>query len=180
MTGKNRWLMLWTFLFPQLLWGLEDQPDVAYDQMNLESLTDSIEVLTSHLQDNSKDGDAWMQLGWLALKQKDFKQAEEAFKKAIRYTKSAQAYHGLGLTYANQKGKLQKAFYNFRRALAIDPNMTAVKMDIVHLQMKDKSTDAVSTLKGIVKDDPLYAPAHMALAEWYAERKKRKENADIF
>ena len=41
MTGKNHWLMLWIFLFPQLLWGLEDQqaPDVAYDQLNLESLS---------------------------------------------------------------------------------------------------------------------------------------------
>ncbi len=180
MIKKSYWIMLWIFLFPQLLWGIENQPDVAYDQMNLESLTDSIEVLTSHLQTNSKDGDAWMQLGWLTLKRKDFKQAEEAFKKAIRYTKSAHAYHGLGLTYANQKGKHQKAFYNFRRALAIDPNMTAVKMDIVHLQMKDKSTDAVSTLKGIVKDDPSYAPAHMALAEWYAKEKNEKKMLTYF
>ncbi len=180
MKKKNHWLLLWIFLFPQILWGIENQPDVAYDQLNLESLTDSIEVLTSHLQDNSKDGDAYMQLGWLTLKQKDFKQAEEAFKKAIRYTKSAQAYHGLGLTYANQKGKLQKAFYNLRRALAIDPNMTEVKMDIVHLQMKDKSTDAVSTLKGIVKDDSLYAPAHMALAEWYAEQKNEQKMLAYF
>ena len=39
MTGKNRWLMLWIFLFPQFLWALENQPDVAYDQLNLESLS---------------------------------------------------------------------------------------------------------------------------------------------
>ena len=178
MTGKNRWLVLWIFLFPQLLWALEDQPDVA--QLNLEALTDSIEILASHLQDNPKDGDAYIQLGWLALKREDFKQAEEAFKKAIRYKKSAQAYRGLGLTYANQKGKHQKAFYNFRRALAKDPNMTEVKMDIARLQLKDKSTDAVSTLKGIVKDDSLYAPAHMALAEWYAKEKNEKKMLAYF
>lgn len=163
---KKSWLILCIFLFPQFLWALEDQPDVAYDQSNIESVTDSLEVLTSHLQDNSKDGDAWLQLGWLALKREDFKQAEEAFKKAIRYKKSALAYRGLGLTYANQKGKHQKAFYNFRRALAIDPNMTEVKMDIARLQLKDKSTDAVSTLKGIVKDDSLYAPAHTSSYYW--------------
>ena len=54
MIGKSYWLMLCAFLFPQLLWGLEDQqaPDIA--QLNIESLTDSIEVLTSHLQDNPK------------------------------------------------------------------------------------------------------------------------------
>ena len=121
-----------------------------------------------------------MQLGWLALKREDFKQAEEAFKKAIRYKKSALAYRGLGLTYANQKGKHQKAFYNFRRALAKDPNMTAVKMDIARLQLKEKSTDAVSTLKGIVKDDSLYAPAHMALAEWYSEEKNEKKMLAYF
>ena len=180
MTGKNHWLTLCVLLFPQFLWGLEDQqaPDAA--QLNREALTDSLEVLTSHLQDNPKDGDAYMQLGWLALKREDFKQAEEAFKKAIRYKKSAQAYRGLGLTYANQKGKHQKAFYNLRRALAIDPNMTAVKMDIARLQLKDKSTDAVSTLKGIVKDDPSYAPAHMALAEWYAEQKNKKKMLAYF
>ncbi len=45
MIKKSYWLMLCTFLFPQLLWGLGDQPDVAYDQMHLEALTDSIEVL---------------------------------------------------------------------------------------------------------------------------------------
>ena len=39
MTGKNHWLILWVFLFPQLLWALEDQPDVAYGQLNLESLS---------------------------------------------------------------------------------------------------------------------------------------------
>lgn len=39
MTGKNHWLVLWIFLFPQLLWGLEDQPDIAYDQLHLESLS---------------------------------------------------------------------------------------------------------------------------------------------
>ena len=180
MIRKNYWIMLWPFLFPQLLWGLEDQqaPDIA--QLNIEALTDSIEVLTSLLQTNPKDGDAWMQLGWLALKREDFKQAEEAFKKAIRYKKSAQAYRGLGLTYANQKGNQRKAFYNLRRALAIDPNMTEVKMDIARLQLKDKSTDAVSTLKGIVKDDSLYAPAHMALAEWYAEQKNEQKMLAYF
>ncbi len=38
MTGKNHWLVLCVFLFPQLLWALEDQTDVAYDQLHLESL----------------------------------------------------------------------------------------------------------------------------------------------
>ncbi len=172
---KNHWLILLVFLFPQLLWGLE-----ARDLLNLEALTDSIEVLASHLQNHSKDGDAWMQLGWLALKRKDFKQAEEAFKKAIRYKQSAQAYRGLGLTYANQKGNQRKAFYNLRRALAIDPNMTEVKMEIARLQLKDESTEAVSTLKGIVKDDPSYAPAHMALAEWYSKEQNEQKMLSYF
>ncbi len=153
---------------------------VSTNEMRSQVKTDSLRQLKEAIERAPKDGNLWVRLGYAYFSAGDLKQAEEAFKKAIRYKKSAQAYRGLGLTYANQKGKLQKAFYNFRRALAIDPNMTAVKMDIARLQLKDKSTDAVSTLKGIVKDDSLYAPAHMALAEWYAEQKNEKKMLAYF
>ena len=45
MTGKNCWLVLWIFLFPQLLWALEDQQTLDAAQLNREALTDSLEVL---------------------------------------------------------------------------------------------------------------------------------------
>ena len=39
MKKKNHWLVLCVFLFPQLLWALEDQSDIAYDQLNIASLS---------------------------------------------------------------------------------------------------------------------------------------------
>ncbi len=51
--------------------------------------------MTSHLQTNPKDGDAWMQLGWFALKREDFKQAEKAFRNGMKYANSAAAYNGI-------------------------------------------------------------------------------------
>ena len=55
MIGKNHWLILCIFLFPQLLWGLEDQQTLDVAQLNREALTDSADFLYQMALNYAKD-----------------------------------------------------------------------------------------------------------------------------
>ncbi len=164
MTGKNHWLVLWIFLIPQLLWALE-----AHDQSNTESLTDSIEVLTSHLQDNPKDGDAWIKLGYIYLSEERLTDAKKAFDKGVRYAKSAEAYTGLGKAYVMMDRMDQKAFVAFRQALGVDPAYLEAQMQIALLHVELGNQDAEKALHRVIEMDPNYAPGYRELILWYEQ-----------
>lgn len=169
MKKKNHWLILCVFLFPQLSWALEDQSDVAYDQLHTESLTDSIEVLTSHLQDNPKDGDAWIKLGYIYLSEERLTDAKKAFDKGVRYAKSAEAYTGLGKVYVMMEKKAQKAFVAFRQALGVDPAYLEAQMQIALLHVRAGNMDSEKALRRVIEMDPNYAPAYRELILWYEQ-----------
>lgn len=181
MSKKSYWLVLCIFLFPQLLWGLEDQPDVVHDQLNIESLTDSIEVLTSHLQDNSKDGDAWMQLGWLALKLEDLERAEKAFRNGMRYANSAAAYNGMGLVFMYSKTHHKyNALQYFRRALGIDPTYIEAQINLAQLYIDLKNDSAEKALMKVIAMDSTYTPAYLLLGKWHDKKGLNPEKAAYY
>jgi GWxTD domain-containing protein len=169
MKKKNHWLILCVFFFPQLLWALEDPPDVAYDQSNTESLTDAIEVLTSHLQTNPKDGDAWTKLGYIYLSEERLTDAKKAFDKGVRYAKSAEAYTGLGKVYVMDQKMAQKAFVAFRQALGVDPAYLEAQMQIALLHVRSGNLDAEKALRRVIEMDPTYAPGYRELILWYEQ-----------
>jgi len=57
------------------------------------AVPDSIRALMTRLQDDARDSDSWVRLGAFYLSSGDSLQAEWAFKKAIRYGKSAKAHN---------------------------------------------------------------------------------------
>ena len=70
--------------------------------------SDSLKVLEAAVEQSPKDGDACVRLGCAYLNAGDLKQAEKAFKKGIRYAKSAEAHNGLGLVYMNRPKEARK------------------------------------------------------------------------
>lgn len=175
MKKKNHWLILCGLLFPQLLWALEDQPDVAHDQSNTEALTDAIEVLTSHLQTTPKDGDAWTKLGYIYLSEERLTDAKKAFDKGVRYAKSAEAYTGLGKVYVMMDRMDQKAFVAFRQALGVDPAYLEAQMQIALLHVELGNQDAEKALHRVIEMDPNYAPGYRELILWYEQAQPNYE-----
>ena len=104
MTGKNRWLMLCIFLFPQLLWGLEDQSDVAYDQLNLESLSKQtrLQAIRDFIRAHPKYAQAHYDLHKVLIEDC----TPEAYQDAHRALKQALYLKPVNITYMVALGDL--------------------------------------------------------------------------
>ena len=91
MTGKNHWLILCIFLFPQLLWGLEDQqaPDAAQYEMALNYAKDYryklILEIVEQVPSSHADKDYWLPLQAQAYAARgEVKVADYLFQKFLR------------------------------------------------------------------------------------------------
>lgn len=113
---------------------------------------DSIAVLTEHLTQDRKDGDAWLQLGRLYGARDQLDDAQDAFHHAIDLAPTADAYHELGRLYLRRCTEKHQPVY----CLRVEPNL-------------EKALDADST----------FAPAYLSLAEWYRDSGFDDRMADL-
>ena len=104
MTGKNCWLVLWTFLVPQLLWALEDQPDVAYGQLHLESLSKQsrLQAIRDFIRAHPKYAQAHYNLHKVLIED----HTPEAYQDAHRALKQALILEPRNITYMIALGDL--------------------------------------------------------------------------
>ena len=136
---------------------------------------DSLHVTERVVKQEPKNGDAWIKLGYLYLSEERLTDAKNAFEKGVRYTKSAEAYTGLGKVYVLMEKRDQKAFVAFRQALGVDPAYIEAQMQIALLHMRSRNMDAERELRRVIEMDPNYAPGYRELILWYEQAQPNYE-----
>lgn len=130
---------------------------------------DSLQVMERVVKQEPKNGDAWIKLGYIYLSEERLTDARKAFEKGVRYTKSAEAYTGLGKVYVSMEKRDQKAFVAFRQALGVDPAYLEAQMQIALLHVRSDNMDAEKALRRVIEMDPNYAPGYRELILWYEQ-----------
>ena len=134
------------------------------------TLPDSTAVLEEAVKVAPKDGLAWVRLGHAYLDIGDAKRARKAFRRALKGSTRAEAYNGLGLLYARQdRVPRQKAFEQFRKAIAARPDYVDAWMNIAELHVKLGDPDAEDAYRDVMRVAPEHAPAYLRLAQWYGD-----------
>ena len=111
-------------------------------QIQAGEINEAMETLQRILERFPEDAHVYSQLGYIYLKQKEYKEAEGAFKTAKKFDKSlVEAYVGLGLTYSEEPTQGLQSADNFYRA--------------------------IREAKRATKIDPNYGPAYRLLGEIY-------------
>ena len=192
MTGKNHWLLLWTFLFPQLLWGIENQPDVAYDQMNLESLSKQSrrQAIRDFIRAHPKYAQAHYDLHKVLIED----HTPEAYQDAHRALKQALRLEPRNITYMIALGdffslqdKHALALGQYKKVLKRSPNEPAALVGIGrfhlgeflkyrHLNIAGNKEfarkdfqEAVKYFNSAIEAHPSYREAYLHLAVAYLE-----------
>lgn len=130
---------------------------------------DSLQVMARVVKQEPKNGDAWIKLGYIYLSEERITDAKNAFEKGVRYTKSAEAYTGLGKAYVLMEKRDQRAFVAFRQALGVDPAYLEAQMQIALLHIRLDNQDAEKALRRVIEMDPNYAPGYRELILWYEQ-----------
>ncbi len=192
MTGKNHWLILCIFLLPQLLWGLEDQPDVAYDQLNLESLSKQSrrQAIRDFIRTHPKYAQAHYDLHKVLIEDhtpEAYQDAHRALKQALRLEPGNITYMiALGDFFSIQD-KHALALEQYKKALERSPNepIALVGIGRFHLgeflKYRDLNIDgnkqfarkdfqeAVKYFYRAIEANPGYREAYLHLAATYLE-----------
>ena len=121
------------------------------------------------VQASPGDREAWVRLGYAYLDAGDLDRADKAFRKGIQGATASRAFNGLGLVYTRRPKQPEKALFYFRRALGADPTFFEVRMNIARLYLKMGNFDAGKALEEVIQADSTYAPAYLALGNWYAD-----------
>lgn len=103
---------------------------------------DSLSTYEARVKENKKDGEAWLRLGQLYYEEDRLDEAQKAYHKAIKRTKAAASYYGLSQVYLRRCQVKHQSIYCIR----VEPN-----------------------LKHAIKRDRAFAPAYLALAEWFRD-----------
>ncbi len=130
---------------------------------------DSLKALERMVQASPRDREAWVRLGYAYLDAEDLDRADKAFRKGIQGATASRAFNGLGLVYTRRPKQPEKALFYFRRALGADPTFFEVRMNIARLYLKMGNFDAGKALEEVIQADSTYAPAYLALGNWYAD-----------
>ncbi len=194
MTGKNRWLVLWVFLFPQLLWGLEDQQtlDVAYDQLNLESLSKQsrLQAIKDFIRAHPKYAQAHYDLHKVLIED----HTPEAYQDAHRALKQALYLEPKNITYMIALGdffslqdKHALALGQYKKVLKRSPNEPAALVGIGRFHLgeflkyrnlniagnkefaRKDFQEAVRYFDSAIEAHPGYREAYLHLAVTYLE-----------
>ena len=192
MTGKNYWLILCVFLFPQLLWALEDQPDVAYDQLHLESLSKQsrLQAIRDFIRAHPKYAQVHYDLHKILIED----HTPEAYQDAHRALKQALRLEPKNITYMIALGdffsiqdKHALALGQYKKVLKRSPNEPAALVGIGrfhlgeflkyrHLNIAGNKQfarkdfqEAVKYFYSAIEAHPGYREAHLHLAAAYLE-----------
>ena len=194
MIKKNHWLILCVFLFPQLLWGLENQQalDVEYDQLNLASLSKQIrrQAIRDFIRAHPKYAQAHYDLHKVLIEDhtpEAYQDAHRALKQALRLEPTnITCMVALGdLLWIQDKHAL--ALGQYKKVLKRSPNEPAALVGIGRfhlgefLKYRDLTIDgnkefarkdyqeAVKYFDSAIEAHPGYRKAYLHLAVAYLE-----------
>ena len=130
------------------------------------------------LQANKKHAPTHCGLGHVYLTQDQIGKARKAFRNAEKYQrKMPEAYFGMGLVYAREKGQWVRAIDYFCRALAEKPDYVEAQYHIglTHLNLMNR--DAIRAFEQVVEMDPDHPDAYYCLGFMYEYDLLKKEGA---
>ncbi|MCZ6634215.1 MAG: GWxTD domain-containing protein, partial [bacterium] len=127
-----------------------------------------LSVLEAVVKAAPKDGDGWVRLGNAYLDAGEIKKADKAFRKGIRYAKSAEAYVGLGRVYmAMGPKRARSGLKYFRMARAKDRKSIEPELYFARAKVMLRDLDAEDAFRRVIEMAPDYAPVYLELAQWY-------------
>ena len=192
MTGKSYWLILCVFLFPQLLWALEDLPDIAYGQLHLESLSKQsrLQAIRDFIRAHPKYAQAHYDLHKVLIED----HTPEAYQDAHRALKQALRLEPKNITYMIALGdffsiqdKHALALGQYKKVLKRSPNEPAVLVGIGRFHLgeflkyrnlniagnkefaRKDFQEAVKYFDSAIEAHPGYREAYLHLAVAYLE-----------
>ena len=189
MTGKNHWLLLCVFLFPQLLWGLEDPPDIAYDQLPLESLSKQSrrQAIRDFIRAHPKYAQAHYDLHKVLIEDhtpEAYQDAHRALGQALRLEPANITYMG---NFFSMQDKHALAVNQYKKVLKRSPNEPAALVGIGRFHLgeflkyrnlniagnkqfaRKDFQEAVKYFDTAIEAHPGYREAYLHLAATYLE-----------
>lgn len=133
------------------------------------------------LKTNKKHAPTHCGLGHVYLAQNQNGKARKAFRNAEKYQrKMPEAYFGMGLIYAREKGQWVRAIDYFCRALAEKPDYVEAQYHIglTHLNLMNR--DAIRAFEQVVEMDPDHPDAYYRLGFMYEYDLLKKDDAIEF
>lgn len=133
------------------------------------------------LKANKKHAPTHCGLGHVYLTQDQPGKARKAFRNAEKYQrKMPEAYFGMGLVYAREKGQWVRAIDYFCRALAEKPDYVEAQYHIglTHLNLMNR--DAIRAFEQVVEMDPDHPDAYYRLGFMYEYDLLKKDDAIEF
>ncbi|MCY3680758.1 MAG: tetratricopeptide repeat protein [Gemmatimonadetes bacterium] len=130
------------------------------------------------LKTNKKHAPTHCGLGHVYLTQDQLSKARKAFRNAEKYRrKMPEAYFGMGLVYAREKGQWVRAIDYFCRALAEKPDYVEAQYHIglTHLNLMNR--DAIRAFEQVVEMDPDHPDAYYRLGFMYEYDLLKKDGA---
>ncbi len=143
---------------------------------------DRAEVLFEQsLKANKKHAPTHCGLGHVYLVQNQLAKARKAFRNAEKYQrKMPEAYFGMGLVYAREKGQWVRAVDYFCRALAEKPDYVEAQYHIGMTHLSLMNRDAIRAFERVVEMDPDHPDAYYRLGFMYEHDLLKKEDAIAF
>jgi tetratricopeptide (TPR) repeat protein len=123
---------------------------------------------SSGVAKDTENAEYWNKLGLSYKEQVEYKEAEDAFKKAIQINpEDAEAYNNLGRLYF-KSGRYEEAIDYFEQALSRQPHGTGIYRNLgaANAQL-GRYSEAVDVLQKAVRIDPADADAHLDLGKVY-------------
>ena len=148
--------------------GCGSSPFKEFNQAVIVSDPESIAAekhLTKSLKQNPKDAETWNQLGIISFEKKEWRLAEDCFRKAFSLDRLNPAYpRNLAMLYAETKNfSLAEKFTE--RALQLDPGNTETRIVQAKIALlQDKYPESEAILSSILAADPSNKEAQTLLA----------------
>ncbi|MDE3258735.1 MAG: tetratricopeptide repeat protein [Gemmatimonadota bacterium] len=148
-----------------------------------DSLTAATAQFRAALKVNPKHGPSHVGLGHVHLKQGNLKEAEKAFRAALREWKNyAPALNGLGLVFRNTDKMLDWAIKYFRSAYQADRSYIEAYVNLAQVYHELGDTKELDTYEKLVKVDPEHSDAWFQIGRIYthgeAGRYRNAEKAE--
>jgi protein O-mannosyl-transferase len=115
-----------------------------------------------------------------AQKARDFKQAEDLYRKAIELNPDAPSYINLGSVLSEDKARYSEAEAAYRKAIELDPNIAAAYYNFGTILAKDETrySEAEAAYRKAIELDPNYARAFNNLGTMLAKGETHHTEAE--